>query len=134
MYTHSYTDELDGKTIRLWSGHITKVATQIGLPAGTYRRTIDHLSYLNCIKQAERGYRGSQLTTFLLLRPPTTEVWEDAEILRNRDLTRQDGSAMLTLRVKSLEDRLEGVNVKQALVELQMQVDDLKKILSQKTQ
>ncbi len=125
MYDDSFIPEND-PNLRLWRGHITKATDALGIPKGTYKRIMDQLTALHCIELVERGFRGSSLSTVILLRPPTDEVWQD-ERLAAPDLTRGEAPAILSARIKEIERRLPKIDLVKALGELQQQIGDLNK-------
>lgn len=139
LYDRFYEEsEVDTETkLRLWRGHVTKTAKDVGLPNGTYRRVLDALTELKCIEQIERGFRGNAFSVIVLHRAPTPEVW-DQQIRGRNPLTRPESSAILSRRLEDLERRLNGIDLKKALVDLQQQIsklqDDVNKFSDGNTQ
>ena len=119
----SSKDDETGYTV--WRGHFTKTARAIGIPDGTYRRVMDALHELGCIEQVERGFRGNNSSAIILHGAPTQEVWDRVGSGR-KPLTRPDAPAILSRRVEDIERRLEGLDIKQALVDLQQQIRSLR--------
>lgn len=110
----------------VWRGKVTITAKDVGIPDGTYKRVMDQLTRMKCVEQVERGFRGSAPTSVILHRPPTVEVWQDES--RGRVLTRGETPAILSRRLDDLERRLEGIDIKRALAELQKEIDDVRSL------
>jgi hypothetical protein len=127
MVLESTKELVDGAELSVWRGYVTHKAKDVGIPDGVYKRVMDQLHRLKCVEQVERGYRGPRPTTVILLRPPLTEVWQDE--IRARPLTSRERAAILDDRIKALEEKLKGVDIVQALAELQQQIDNINHVL-----
>ena len=128
MYDHSKIEEHEGLELRIWRGKLVKTVLSLGVPDGTYKRVMDQLATLGCIEQMERGYRGNFPTTIVLIKPPTADIWENSA---SGGLTRGTSPGILEARIDDLARRLGTINIPQALGELQVQIDDCKKILQE---
>jgi len=121
---------LDNELGKIWTGKLVRTAEDvIGVPKGVYKRVVDRLHDLGCIEQLERGYRGNSSTVILLKYPPTPEVW--ARGISVKPLTRGFDSATIRQTVRDIQESLGGINVKTALAELQAQINDLKREVSE---
>lgn len=116
------SNEEDGLVV--WRGYITKTIRGLGIPDGTYKRITDKLQELGSVEQVERGFRGNKPSVMILNYPPTDEVWDRGESGR-QGLTGPPSAAILARRVNDLERRLEGLNIKEALVDMQQQIRKL---------
>lgn len=119
-------ETVEGTEMLVWRGKLVTTATDVGIPPGTYKRVMDQLKRMSCVEQITIP---NQVTAVILHRPPTPEVWQDE--IQGRDLTRGETPAILSRRIEDMERRLEGIDIKQALVELQQEVDDCKTKIKQ---
>lgn len=107
----------------VWSGRLLDTIISLGIPQGGYNRAVNALRKMDCIQQLERGFRGNQLSVFLLKRPPTQEVWDEAlKKSVDRDLTNAPRLDTLQGEVRDLREEYErtlgGMNVIEAIANL----------------
>jgi hypothetical protein len=115
-------EEVDDSRLLVWRGRLTHATKEVSIPDGVYKRVMNQLRALGCIEQVEQG-RGSLPTVIILFNPPTMDVWQD-EIISRQGLTHRDESAILRARLDDMDKRLGGLDIVQALVEIQKQHDD----------
>lgn len=109
----------------LWEGKIISLAMSIGIAMGSYSRVVNTLRRLGCVELIEQGSRGKP-SIYRMVKPPTQEVWESSAPDRTEDLTRPPSLDILSAQVEDLKRQLGGINVVEALAELEQQVKDLR--------
>jgi hypothetical protein len=105
-----------GKTIRVQR---TKVFDTLGISRGYYTILYSNLEDMGCIEHVSRGTQGRP-SEMILYHPPKIEQY-DPKRARSR-LTTRSKSANLSQRVTILERRLEGVDLKEAIVALDKRI------------
>ena len=123
----------------VWSGRLVDTAINLGIPQGGYNRAVNALRKMDCIEQLERGFRGSQLSVFLLKRAPTQEVWDTAFVKsRDRDLTNAPSLDMLRGEVRDLRDNFDrmtgGMNIVEAFANFEQRLKTVEDLLQVKQQ
>ena len=132
LYARMEKEAEDG----VWSGRLLDTIINLGIPQGGYNRAVNALRKLGCIEQLERGFRGEQLSVFLLKRAPTPEVWAEGNVKsRDRDLT--TGPSLDTLRgeVRDLRKQFDtvigGLNVIEAFASFELRLKTVEDLLQQ---
>lgn len=101
-----------GKTILVQR---TKVFDTLNISRGYYSSLYGNLEDMGCVEHVTRGTHGRP-SEMILYHPPTLELY-DSKRARSR-LTSRSAPANLTQRVTVLERRLDGIDVKEAIVTL----------------
>lgn len=120
------TDKTTGDLI--WRGKIIDAALSIGIPIGSYARVVNALRTLGCIDQIERGFR-NRPSVYHLVYPPTPEVWAVHAPERTEDLTSAPSLDILAGQLEDVRQQLEtqlgGLNIVEALRELERRIKNL---------
>lgn len=120
--------EAEADEYHVWRGKIVDSCLTIGIALGSYSRVVNALRKLGCIDLIEQGYRGRP-TVYRLAYPPTEAVWRERAPERTEDLTSAPSLDILSGQfddlVDMLETRLGGLNIVEALGELEKRIDDL---------
>jgi len=110
----------------VYEGFVTKLLTEdLKIPVPYYGKVLRLLTNMGCIEQLQRG-GGTSPSRWRLQTKPTLELFERAAEFTPgaKSATLQAKDEVLN-RVSALERRLDGVDVKQALFDLQKQLNEL---------
>lgn len=117
---------------RVWKGRLVATAKSLGIPEGSYSKVVTRLRSMGCIEQVTRGYRGTALSTYILLFPPTPELWRATEARGDEGrLTAAPTSDRVARAVEDLQKQLGGINVVSALANLETRLHNLERQVSQ---
>lgn len=95
---------------KVWEGYVTRFYSSLNLSNAHYSRIMHTLTQTGCIQILRKGARGT--TTLIALHArPTAELVEGVTGLQ-ADLTKPEPPDTLSQRVRQLERRLEGIDVK----------------------
>lgn len=108
----SYADA-DG----VFRGSKTMVYEKIGASSGWYSRLYNLLTTMGCIEVQQKGHRGRP-SVVRLIKAPTREEF-DMLPLDSRDLTSVPTRGNLDERLRTLEGRLQGIDLGSYLVSLE---------------
>jgi hypothetical protein len=114
---------------RVFTGYPTKLFDELSIPISYYSRIKQQLEALGYAEQVEQG-RGGRPSVWRLWKRPHPDSWK---ILYERGLTRPPSSGTLTdvsNRVEAIERRLGGLNVVQAIAELQQEIHEARRVLN----
>lgn len=111
------------ENVRVWSGRLISTCKEIGIPEGTYSKVANKLRSMGCIEQVNRGYRGNQLSTFILHVPPTGDLWEQDFTFQG--LTTGPSLDRLRSSVEDLRKQLGGINIVDALANVEGRLQKL---------
>lgn len=130
LYARMEQEAEDG----IWSGRLLDTIISLGIPQGGYNRAVNALRKIGCIEQLERGFRGEQLSVFLLKRAPTPEVWAEGFVKsRDRDLTNSPSLDTLRGEVRDLREEFEktlgGLNVIEAFENFELRLKTVERLL-----
>lgn len=100
--------------IAVWRGKIVKTCEAVGIPYGSYRKTVLALESIGAIQLVQRGTRGSP-TVIALLQSPTEELWATYDGSRGVGLTRASEAATMQAQVQVLLDQLGGIDIGEAI-------------------
>ena len=126
LYARMDKEAVDG----IWSGRLVETCIDLGIPQGGYNRAVNALRKMGCIEQLVRGFRGSQLSSFVLRQPPTPEVWDTAFVKsRNRDLTKRPSLDTLIAQTRDLEERIGGLNIVKAFKDHEDRITALERLI-----
>lgn len=109
-----------------FEGSMVKVYGSTGLSRSHYSKLFSVLIEIGSIDIAQRGARMTP-TVMRLLGRPTLEQIEHAEEIAKPHLTKREPSAMVQLqqRVTQLERRLQGIDVTEAIINLDQRLKRL---------
>lgn len=118
----------------VWSGRLVDTAVRLGIPQGGYNRAVNALRKMGCIEQLERGFRGSQLSVFLLKHPPTPEAWESAFVKSaDKDLTTAPSLDTLRGEVRDMRENFErmtgGLNIVEAFANFESRLKTVERFM-----
>jgi hypothetical protein len=130
LYARMEKEAEDG----VWSGRLLDTIISLGIPQGGYNRAVNMLRKLDCIQQLERGFRGEQLSVFLLKRAPTPEVLAGAFVKsRDRDLTTAPSLDTLRGEVRDLREEFNkvtgGLNIVEAFANFELRLKTVEDLL-----
>ena len=121
LYRHmlseaSQVEIAPGHMRTVWRGPIVETCLKIGIPEGVYRRVTKTLELTGSIIIVEKGRRNTP-TVLTLEFEPSVESWTKKS--SPQSLTTVERAAMLQARVERLEKLLGGVDVIEALANLE---------------
>jgi hypothetical protein len=119
---------VNGNKVNVWSGSLTKTCRELNIPKGTERRVIAPLEAMGCIQIIQRG-AANYPSTVVLLKPPTEESWED----RSKGLTPRPSYAILSRRLEAVERTLGGVDLGEALLNLDRRLKTVEAKIAEKS-
>jgi hypothetical protein len=94
----------DEQAVLAWTGHMTKVIRDCGLPSPYYTTVLNHMKRMGCIEQARRG-GGTATSKWYLWTAPTNELFTTAQSAKKSGgQVRMD---MLEQGLKDLKRRVE---------------------------
>lgn len=129
--TKAYDAMEEKATDGVYEGFVTKLLTiELSIPVPYYGKVLRLLAAMGCIEQLQRG-GGTSPSRWKLHKKPVIEDFNKVvETSPGAALSssRQQIDGAIDNRVRVLEQRLEGVDVKQALFDLQKQINELKGI------
>jgi hypothetical protein len=106
--------------LKVFRGSLTKEYSKIGASQSYYTPVTKALAENGCVTYLQKGVRGVE-TVAALHHPPREDLWQDS----GRGLTSSTGYTILAQLVQNIEESLGGVNVPQALYDLQQQLERL---------
>ena len=92
----------DGKTVRVYEGHYTKLFDELLLSVPYYTSIKNQLVGMGCIEQLRRG-GGNATSRWILWKPPELEAWK---AYTPRKARRGNATQMIQGNVKDLHDRV----------------------------
>lgn len=110
----------------VWQGKIIDACRSLGINVGSYSRVVNALRRLGCIEQLEQGYR-SRPSIYRVHYPPTPEVWAERAPDRTEDLTSAPSSDTMAARLKDLEAQIGGINLVDALANIEARLQQLER-------
>lgn len=123
--------------IQVWRGRLLETCESLGIPKGGTTRVVGALRALGCVEQIARGFRGTALSEFILHYPPTAEVWAASSALnvksRAEGLTRGPSPDRLAADVRDLKQQLGGINLIEAIAELDRRISKLESLVKNGT-
>lgn len=136
LYQHMsrYYEELDSKAkdelqdegiiLRVFRGKVVNVFRSLEIPQSYYSKVRTSLINMGCITILQQGARGSN-SILVLHHPPEKDEFD----LHREDalLTPRLDSAILSQELKDIKKLLGGVNVVEALYDLQTELNDLRR-------
>ena len=139
-HTIRFYDTLDAKAveedgIRVFRGHPTTIVTEeMKLPIPYYSKMRQALITIGCIQQIKRGSAKSKSEWVLVRRPEDADFDSvDPDESRNIDANTFRLYQLATdAALATIEQRLGGLDVARALVDMQQEIDDLKRQLKTK--
>jgi hypothetical protein len=111
----------NGAEVRVFRGKVTIVFRSLEISQSYYGRVKTALIESGCISFAQVGSRGNP-STILLHHPPSSDEFSLRE---DRPLTKNVEAAMLSQRMDGIENRLGGMNVVEALANVESRLRDL---------
>jgi hypothetical protein len=114
-------ETVDGVQILVYKGAVTKLFKLMGISQSYYSKINSALKELGCISVAKRGARGVDTILYLYHEPNEMEFL----ILKANPLTSSPGAAKLTEQVALLDKLLGGLNVVDAVENLDRRLKDL---------
>lgn len=112
----------DGAAVLVWRGRLIATCDDLGIPRGSYQRVVRALRNSQCVEQSERGFRGVSLSVFTLHHPPTPEVQADLKD-SPAPLTTAPSLDRLSAEVRDVQRQLGGINIPEALIEVERRLD-----------
>jgi hypothetical protein len=114
------------KKLRLYEGKVVTTFQTIGISAAYYTELFNVLKELGCIELVDRGVRGRP-TKYRLHGKPTEDAYEARYV---KGLTTADKPATIPLdeleqRIKNLEGRLSGLQIKEIIVNYEDRIASL---------
>lgn len=135
MYDESFTDEVDGKEFRLYKGYLTNLFTSVIGSLNTYSKIRGRLASLGCIQILEAGARNFP-SVVVLVQHPADADWEASAggpKPRKKDLTDTPEYARLLAEVEGIKKRLGGVDLAEALSNIERRLVKVEKELHKTT-
>jgi hypothetical protein len=125
-------DELwdNGAQVRVFRGKVTIIFRSLEISQSYYGRVKTGLTESGCISFAQVGSRGKP-SAIILHHPPLAEEFALRE---GRPLTKTVEAAMLSQRMEGIENRLGGMNVVEALANVESRLRDLDSRVRQQDQ
>lgn len=120
----------NGATVRVFRGRVTIIFRSLEISQSYYGRVKTGLVETGCISFAQVGSRG-KTSAIILHHPPLADEFAVRE---NRPLTKNVEAAMLTQRMDGIENRLGGMNVVEALANVESRLRDLDSRVRQQDQ
>lgn len=118
----------------VWVGKIVETCKSLNIPAGGYNRAMNALRKLGCVDLLARGTGGDRQSAIRLIRPPTPDVWEDGFVnSRDATLTRGPSLDMLRQEVRDMHKQLGGINLIEALAQVEERLVRLEGFVSEQT-
>lgn len=111
--------EVGGDKVRVWEGFLTHAVKTVGIPDGVYRRVFTLLEDTGCVQLISRGARGYP-SMVVLLNPPTEDRLRSPQVL-----TRREDAATLLARTQEFIDSLGGLNIAEAVVNIEERLQAL---------
>jgi hypothetical protein len=111
---------------RVWEGSLVRVFQGLGISNGHYSRVRKTLEETGCIQLLRKGARDVTSLVALVSRPTADNI-EGVRTIQDH-LTRRPEPAMLEQRVRELERRLEGIDVKALFHNLHQRVEKLERV------
>lgn len=112
--------------VLVWQGRLLEMAAGLGISRGNYSRAIAKLREMGCVEQISRGFRGTHLSTYALIQPPTPEAFVKSS---DATLTSRPTYDSLVARVKELERQIGGLNIVEVLATHDGQIKELQTAL-----
>lgn len=110
----------DPLPVRAWTGELVRTARDLGISNSYYSQVTRSLEAMGCITLLRRGSQNVG-SVVALHHPPEFESF-------NPDLTRRREAATLTeQRLKNLETLVGGINVGEAMLEIQTRLEILER-------
>lgn len=109
-----------------FTGHVTKVAKQLGIQGTRYTNCIYFLREMGCITQLQRGAK-SALSVWQLNFSPTEEMYYEVDPdsrLSLRDIA--DRLTAVEQQLRSLQRNIGGIDVQKELAELARSIGNVK--------
>lgn len=97
----------------------TKVFDSLGISRGYYSILYNALEDMGCIEHVRRGTQGKP-SEMILYHPPTKEQYDPKRA--RQSLTSRSPHANLAQRVEIIERRLDGIDIKEAIVALDQRI------------
>ena len=124
--------------VLVWQGSVSALLKELGIPQGYQTIIVRLLTVTNCLDQIRRG-TGTVPSVYALTRTPTVLVEDDWPSIRSIVKSPPDPltagatpDKLLVQEVRNLAERLpRGVNLGKALIELQSQINDLRKRITE---
>jgi len=110
----------------VWEGRMVDVYDRTGASRTYYSKAYDLLSEMGCIVIERRGRREVQ-TRIVLLTPPTPELYErhHGNVAYRLTHGQSDATMRLEQRVKNIEGRLSGIELKDILIDFEQRLRKL---------
>jgi len=124
MKQSSLEEPVGNETFEVYRGSVVELFKKLHISFTYYSRIFRALEGNGCITQLQKGARGVD-SIYVLHYPPMGEDWDEES--STRPLTRHSEFDTLTQRVENLEKRLGGLDIVNALADIQSQVDTLSK-------
>lgn len=115
---------INDEKVRQWRGPLVEFIVSLDVPMGSYSKVRMTLTDLGCITVATEGRTLDGSTVFLHFSPATVS-WNTKPERKRRDLTRGGENAMLGQQLKGIISALGGLNVKDALVNMEKRLISL---------
>jgi hypothetical protein len=123
--------ELPNEYVHLWRGRVVETILDLDIPMGSYAKVVKKLRELGCIEQVTRGFRGDNLSEYVLHYPPTEDRW--GEKISPRALTGAPTPDSLSAQVKTLQDALQtitgGLNIVEAFSNIERRLRALEDVV-----
>lgn len=110
--------------VRVWEGSLTELYRGMGIGQSYYSRIMNSLKSMGCVTMTQRGSRKTS-SILVLHHEPDRAEWEAHHA--RPDLTGRMEGATLSDRVFNLEQRIGGVNIVDALRNLENRLQALEK-------
>lgn len=117
---------VDGKEAIVWEGFTTRLQKDLEVPVPYYGKILTALQMMGCAQQLRRG-GGTAMSKWVLWKTPTETEYM---LVKDSIAARPRGSKVLALeqRVDNLEKRMPSIDVAKALVDLKVELDQLKEM------
>lgn len=101
--------------VLVWKGKSSELLAELKVPSGYYGRVMRQLEYMGCLTRRHRGSLGVPSEIELHRDPSSIKEWVDAP---SKDLTGLPEYATLAQTVKDIETLVGGIDIREALRDL----------------